>query len=361
VAIKKETDIAVIGGGVIGLLTACLLAKNGCSVTIIEQSQVASESSWAGGGILSPLYPWRYSAAVNHLASRSQQLYPGLVDGLRSSTGVDPQFVQCGMLINKFDVDDLGYEWLNNNQIDYFNADEMANKNVPFEVEEFLFLPKIAQIRNPRFAQSLKKWAEQLGVEIFSHWQIDRVAHQSSQFNLESEKGKVISRQLIVCAGAWSAGLLKQLGIDLPIKPVRGQMLLYKATPEFLSSMILSEGHYIIPRLDGHVLVGSTMEDVGFDKQTTSQARELLESFIERTLPELQKYPVEKHWAGLRPGSPDGVPFISSHPSIENLYVNTGHFRNGVVMAPASAELLVDLVLGKKAKIDASPYSLQCG
>ncbi len=354
--IKKETDIAVVGGGIIGLLTACLLAEQGREVTIFDQSDLARESSWAGGGILTPLYPWRYPDPVNQLAFRSQLIYPHLVQELYKHTGIDSQYSEGGMFINKIDIDEVGYQWLDKHHIDYMDGGEVTAKNLSLRNADFLYLPKIAQVRNPRFAQALEKRIQQLGVKVESQCQVNRLVYENSIFYLDTNKGKVSAEQLVISAGAWSANLLNDLGISLPVKPVRGQMLLFKAEPNYLSSIILSEGHYIIPRQDGRVLVGSTMEDVGFNKETTIEAKEMLESFVAKTLPELQRYPIEKHWAGLRPSSPEGIPFIMKHPNFNNLFINTGHFRNGVVMAPASAELLVDLMLGNKPIINDLPF-----
>jgi len=354
--IKKETEIAIIGGGIIGLLTACLLAEHGREVTIFDQSDLARESSWAGGGILTPLYPWRYPDPVNQLAFRSQLIYPGLIQELCKHTGIDPQYIEGGMLINKADIDEVGYQWLDKHHIDYVDGGEVSTNNLSLRNTDFLYLPKIAQVRNPRFAQALEKRVQQLGVMVNSQCQVNKLVYENSHFRLNTNKGNLTAEQLVISAGAWSAKLLKDLGINLPVKPVRGQMLLYKAEPNFLSSIILSEGHYIIPRQDGRILVGSTMEDVGFDKETTIEAKEMLKAFVAKTLPELQRHPIEKHWAGLRPSSPEGIPFIMKYPDFNNLFINTGHFRNGVVMAPASAELLVDLMLGNKPKIDDIPF-----
>jgi len=135
-------------------------------------------------------------------------------------------------------------------------------------------------------------------------------------------------------------------------------MLLLKTPPGWLSRIVLTDDCYLIPRRDGHVLVGSTMEYVGYDKSTTEEAREALSAAAFKLVPGLADFPLVKHWAGLRPGSPIGVPYIGEHPEISGLFVSAGHFRNGVVMAPASARLLADLVLGRTPVLDPEPYAL---
>ena len=164
------------------------------------------------------------------------------------------------------------------------------------------------------------------------------------------------NRRRVCASGAWSGALLEPTGIHLPIDPVRGQMILFKGRPGLLSCITLYKDRYAIPRRDGHVLFGSTLEYTGFNKQTTVEAREDLTRAAFELIPGLADLPIEKHWAGLRPGSPDGIPVVGAHPCIDNLYVNTGHFRNGVVLGLASANLLSDLIFQRQPSIQMDPY-----
>ncbi|HEY9148923.1 MAG TPA: FAD-dependent oxidoreductase, partial [Gammaproteobacteria bacterium] len=141
-----------------------------------------------------------------------------------------------------------------------------------------------------------------------------------------------------------------------PVEPVRGQMLLYRAAPELLQRIVLHQGHYFIPRRDGHILVGSTMEYVGFNKETTPAAAEELHGVITEVMPKLLDYPQVLHWAGLRPGIADGIPLIGPVEGIDGLYLNTGHFRNGVVMGYASSRLLASLMLQQSANVPTEEY-----
>jgi glycine oxidase len=135
-------------------------------------------------------------------------------------------------------------------------------------------------------------------------------------------------------------------------------MLLFDARPDTLPHMILDNDHYLIPRRDGKILVGSTVEQAGFEKQTTDQAKQDLHQFATRLLPALKQYPICAHWAGLRPGTPNGVPYIGFHPDLDNLSINAGHFRNGLVMGPASARLLADLILQRAPQVNPVAYSV---
>jgi len=138
---------------------------------------------------------------------------------------------------------------------------------------------------------------------------------------------------------------------------VRGQILLLTGQPGLLPGIVYRGGRYLVPRADGRVLVGSTLEEVGFDKSTTPQAGDDLLAFAVETCPSLRQAAVERQWAGLRPGSPGNLPTIARHPEVENLWINAGHFRYGLTMAPAAAELIAALILGDPPVLDPSPYA----
>ena len=144
----------------------------------------------------------------------------------------------------------------------------------------------------------------------------------------------------------------------MDIKPIKGQMLLLKFITPPVHNILVQNDLYIIPRRDGHLLIGSTLEDVGFDKQTTTSARDNLLMRAQAILPILHKIPIKQHWAGLRPASPDNIPIIARHPLINNLFINSGHFRYGVTMAPASAEILVNEIMSIPQPFDTTPYQM---
>ena len=136
-------------------------------------------------------------------------------------------------------------------------------------------------------------------------------------------------------------------------------LLLFKLAPGVLDTIVYRKGLYLIPRRDGHILVGSTLEDVGFDKSTDMPTQQRLHAEAAELLPVLSSIQPIQHWSGLRPGSPDNIPIIDRHPDFDNVFVNTGHYRYGVTMAPASAELLVDLMEGNTPVLDPAPYRWQ--
>jgi glycine oxidase len=220
-----------------------------------------------------------------------------------------------------------------------------------------LWLPEVRQVRNPRLMQALLKDVLQRGIQIVDGQAVGEFQLEDGRVAFVSTpQGRFHADQFIICAGAWSGILSLDTGLEIPISPVRGQMLAYQVPEELLRPILQCNGRYLIPRREGVLLAGSTVENVGFDASTSLDAFSNLNAFALRSLPSLASCPVIGHWAGLRPGSPLGVPIIGLHPQLSNLWFNCGHFRNGLVMAPASAHLLKDLILGNPLSLDPSPY-----
>ncbi|CAG7857511.1 partial glycine oxidase, partial [biofilm metagenome] len=253
--------------------------------------------------------------------------------------------------------------WCNHHQIVFEDANNKL-EGLKTDAVNPLFLPGIAQIRNPRLIKSLQQDLLERGVRLIENCQLTAVnASQNQVHSVETSTGTFIFDQLIISAGAWTAGLLTDffptIRSDKPqILPVKGQMLLFAAEPHTLPQIILDGDSYLIPRLDGHILAGSTVEGNTFDKTVTSEAKDQISHFATSLLPALKGLPIVRHWAGIRPGTPSGIPYIDKHPEFRNLNINAGHFRNGLAMAPASARLMADLILNRNPCVAPEPYSL---
>lgn len=358
---KKTADITIIGSGIIGLLTAKELIQAGACVDIIEKNSSSQESSWAGGGILLPLYPWRQKTAISDLVKQSLALYPVLSEELTFFSGLDPEWYDCGLLISKNPDVEAAEQWCKTYQVECHRANHDLLKNFKTEVLNPLWLPTVAQARNPRLLKSLRKFlTAQKNIQFIENCKLTGIKKQFNKIDsIITTQGEFSVQHLLLATGAWTGELSQQLSLPLiDVQPVKGQMLLFDAKPTDLPYMILDESHYLIPRRDGKILAGSTVEQTEFDKSTTEEARQMLKTFATQLMPKLESTPLIKHWAGLRPGSKHGVPYIDNHPEIENLSVSAGHFRNGLVMAPASAKLMADLILKRKPILNPKPYCL---
>lgn len=357
-------DIVVIGGGVIGMLTARELCLAGCKVSIIEKGMTGQESSWAGGGIVSPLFPWRYSNKVNELARWGQAYYPELIAEVEEETGLGIELIQSGMLYLDAREAEKAKTWSKKWQsslqvIDKKEIFELEQKlsSSPLVEEQAIWMPEIHQVRNPRFVAALKQFLVKRGVEIIENEEVlNFIVDGKVVSGIRTPSREIKAASVLLAGGAWSANLLKQINFHLNVKPVKGQMLLFKAKPGLINSIVLSRDRYVIPRKDGRILVGSTLEYTDFDKSTTIEARDSLLKEALDIVPALEQFEIEHHWAGLRPGSDGGIPHICAHPELKGLYINTGHFRNGIVLGPASARLMSDIILERPTILDPSKY-----
>jgi glycine oxidase len=352
-----------IGAGVIGLLSAFTLARRGFQVTLLERQQAGREASWAGGGIVSPLYPWRYSREITALAHWSQDFYPQLSSELLDFTGIDPELHRTGLYWLDLDDEDVALAWAARERRPLHKVDiQQVYQAVPVAGRSFkraIHLEGVANVRNPRLTRSLRAALLAMpNVELCENTEVTGFLRKGNAVvGVRTQNGELHADRVLVAAGAWSGELLSDLGLNVPVAPVRGQMILFKCAPDYLSSMVMANGRYAIPRRDGHVLVGSTLEHVGFDKRTTEEALQSLRASAAELIPALAEAEVAAHWAGLRPGSPDGVPYIGEVADYPGLWLNCGHYRNGLVLAPASCQLLADLMTGAVPAIDPAPYA----
>lgn len=351
-------DFLIIGAGVVGLATALELARRGARVTLLERGQCGAESTWAGGGILSPLLPWQYGDAVNALSEYSRGIFPEWCARQEAATGLDAEYQTSGMLVLPPFNHAEAFEWCDKHgwRCETRNSQAFLSGG---DAQSALWLPDVAQARNPRLAKVLHAAALAAKVRIVESAEVTGLIEEQGRISrVDSTQGSFSPAAVIVAAGAWSGVLPGLESMAERVYPVRGQMLLFKLASASLPCIVLQNGAYLIPRKDGHVLAGSTLERTGFDKSTTDIAKRELLAFAAGILPALSELVLTRHWSGLRPGSPDNVPVISRLPAFENVFINSGHFRYGVTMAPGSAMVLADLIERKTPAIPTLPYAV---
>ena len=346
-------DFLIIGAGAVGLSTAQALLQSGYKVTLTERGTVGQEASWAGGGIMSPLCSWDYGEAVTRLTQCSMGMFEAAMSNLHQATGINPEYIKSGMLLLPPYDDDRALAWCASHQV--ASQELTLSEVVPGMIGSGLLLPEIAQVRNPRLLQALRRHVELLGGVILENQEALSLQIENERVvALQTSLGSLCADNYVVTAGAWSKTLLGEYAMGMDVHPVRGQILLFKfATPPF-PHILLQENLYFIPRRDGHVLVGSTLEEAGFDKSTTDEAKVMLLHRISALFPNWPA-PVQ-HWAGLRPASPGNIPTIGRHPNLANLYANCGHFRYGVTMSVACASLLLAEIQGHTPPLASDEY-----
>jgi len=349
-------DILIIGAGINGLMMADELCRQGERVVIFDKGRAGQESSWAGGGILSPLYAWQYPDAVNALAVPGPVFYKALASRLLAETGIDIECITSGLLIAGHDDVELARQWSGRFQV----AMEVHESSPESELNcsgPVMVFPGVSQVRNPLLVKALKASLLDRGVQFVENNAVTDFRIQGDRVvGVKTATEAWQGREIVISSGAWSGMLLERLDMHLPIRPVRGQMLMFQAPAGLLRHICLKSTHYLIPRRDGNILAGSTLEHTGFSKTCTRDAYQTLRTFALAWLPALARASEVAQWAGLRPATPHGVPIIGPCPRYRGLWVNAGQFRNGLVMAPASAALAVDLILGRRSNYEPAPY-----
>lgn len=361
----RNPDVIVVGGGIVGCAIAYRLAKERLAVTLVEKGEIGREASWAAGGILTPVHLAEYPGPLAALCSASLKLYEPLVRELRPLAPTDPEFRISGMLL--LVVDDAGEaavrtleEWkrAHGQAAVRLTRDEAlaAQPGLAPALRGALLLPDIAQVRNHRMTVALYEAAVRLGVEVRTSTPVTGFLRVPGRVNgVRTPRGDIYAATTILAAGAWSGDCARSLGLDLRVKPIKGQILLTEAPPGFLRHVVLEADAYLVPRADGKVLIGSTVEDAGFDKTVTLEAVRHLADRAAAMMPGVAKLPLVMTWAGLRPATPDRLPYLG-RASMEGLIIATGHFRNGILLAPVTAEIVADLVAGRPPSIDLSPF-----
>ncbi|MFN3582261.1 MAG: NAD(P)/FAD-dependent oxidoreductase, partial [Pseudomonas sp.] len=285
--------VVVVGGGVMGSLTALNLLNEGLQVTLLDRRQLGKEASWAGGGIISPLYPWRYNLAVSALADWSQGYYPQLGEKLLATTGIDPEVTPCGLLWLDEAEQGAALAWATEHAKPLEKLDSArVYKQVPQLAAGFsggLWQASLANVRNPRLMAALKAYLiQQPRFTLLENTSVGGLLEEAGKVaGIHHAAGKIRADAVVIAAGAWSGDWLAGLGLQVPVAPVKGQMLLFKGEPGWLPSIVLFKGRYAIPRRDGHILIGSTLEHSGYDTATTQHALDSLRQSAISLLPDL--------------------------------------------------------------------------
>ena len=351
--------VIIVGGGIIGCLTAWRLKMLGAEPLVLDRGRIGAEASWAGAGILSPIHPWLYPDAFSELVNTSLALYPEYVSELEDISGMSVEWSRSGLMIPMFATDRTDHRqaalawsgrfgW----PVEPLSASDtrLSEPAVSPEVCGSLLWPEVGQVRNPRLLQAARLALQALGVELREHTEVAGLLEgKDGVAGVRLADGEHIAADhVLLAAGSWSGGLGEAMGLALPVRPVKGQIVLLHCASGTVRHIVKHDDAYFVPRLDGRVLVGASLEDAGFRRgNTVAEVGRLLDA-VRQMMPSLAGAEIERQWMGFRPGSPDGLPYLGPVAGRRNLWVSTGHYRNGVVLAPVSAELISRWILGQE-------------
>ena len=366
-------DCVIVGGGVIGLSLAYELSGYGWRTQVVDQGQPGRQTSWAGAGILPPANWAAAPDSYGKLCGLSHQLHPLWAADLLQQTGIDNGYRRCGGLhlarqpgegaaldAAMQEARDSGIE------VQQLTADALAElepalalRGGRLPIRSAYLLPDEAQLRNPRHLKALLAACRQRGVQINGQMAVQRLRIAGSRVTaLDSAAGQLVADRFCLTTGAWTGHLLAQIGLHADIRPWRGQIALLAGRPGLVRHVINEGPRYLVPRDDGRVLVGSTVEDVGFETSTTPRSIDELVRFAVQWVPELAGAGLEQSWAGLRPRTADGLPYLGSVPGLDNLWVAAGHFRSGLHLSPGTAQLMGQHMRGEEPAVDLQPFRL---
>jgi len=355
------TDVVVVGGGVIGLSVAWELAVAGLQVSVLDQSGIGQEASWAGAGMIPP--GDLYHSATHQLAVLSMQRWPEISAALKSETGLDNGYTRCGGML----LDDgrspaqQAEAWKKLHlTVELLDSRQLHDRVPAFgpEIISAAWLPDMAQVRNPHHLQALHAACLTRGVQFFPHEKVVGWERQGDRLLAAvTEKNRYAGDQFLVATGAWGSQLLSSLNVEIPIEPVHGQIALLRAEKPLFSFVIEAGKHYLVPRRDGRILIGATEERIGFQKRNTDEAIAALRRFAATVMPALEHLPLEKSWSGLRPWSGLDHPSLGRVPEFSNLLLSLGHFRAGLSNSPGTALILRQLFLDEPPTIDIAGLS----
>ncbi len=368
---SKPMTVAIVGGGVIGLAIAWRLALGGARVTVFERDATGSGASQASAGMLAACAEAE-PGEEGHLALNraSQNLWPGFAAELERYSGLPLDLRTEGTLIIALTADDearlrhqLEFQTSLGLPLQWISAAEVRRRepHLSPQVAGAIFSPEDHQVENRKLAQALRAAAEKAGASVREHSPVEKIAVENGRAGGVLVAGKFEKADVVVlAAGAWSRaveGLPPQA--RPPVRPVKGQMIALRmdAKAPILSHVVWAPGAYLVPRRDGRLLVGATVEEKGFDPSLTAGAQLALLEAAWRALPAIEELAIEEARAGFRPGSRDDAPILGTGP-VEGLVYATGHYRNGILLTPITARAIADLILHGKHDPLIRPFGL---
>jgi len=348
-------DVVIIGAGIVGCSIAFELAKAGVHVCVLEKAGVGEESSAAAAGMLSGQHGVTSFGARYALHRDARELHATLAEELRELTGIDVEFCRWGLLELLFTSGEVRaadrcyhMQMQRGLPVERLSREEALRLEpaITPDIQGAIHYREEAHVHNGRLTIALGEAARRTGAEVRSGEPAVAVLRQGDRLvGVRTPTEAVHAETVVFANGAWSGELARQLGLTLPVKPIRGQMLAVRTVPRAVNHIIYGGHMYVVPRPEGETLIGATVEDVGYRKEVTLEGLEELILAGRRTVPGIMQAPLARVWAGLRPGSPDGLPLVGPVEGLSGLLLAVGHYRNGILLGPLTGVLVKQLLV----------------
>jgi glycine oxidase len=360
----KTFDVAIVGGGLIGVSAAMELRRRNLRVVVFDRQQPGREASWAAAGMLAPGDDPQ-SAPLTPLAKKSLDLYPEFVRGIEEASGHSVGFAQQGTFQLFFEDGEPARDAFIERHRQFGLSAEGVSIRVAREREPQLgtqavaaaWLSGEASIDPRSLVDAALSAAETAGAEVRSGCEVTGVLREGRRCRgVVTREGTIPARHVVVAAGCFSSLVPGEIGRYAPVRPVRGQMLSLRRRGVKVGHVLRSDRGYLVPRADGRIVAGSTLEDAGFEKIVTPAGVGKIVEAATELVPALADAEIVETWAGLRPGSPDALPILGP-TAVEGLIVATGHYRDGILLAPITAKLVAGWVCGDAEDLDAQKFS----
>jgi glycine oxidase len=368
----EKADAVVIGAGVIGCAIAWRLGQAGMGVVVVERGQVGAEASQAAGGMLAPFAEAERRDDFFNLAVAGLAIYADFARELKASSGVDIEYRDDGTLylaLNDDDEEDLERRWrwqcetgLNVKRLSAgcaLKLEPLLNQALRFALK----FPGDHQVDNRRLTTALQTAARNAGVRFLTHTEArelltESVAGRKRITGVATARGEIKADRVVIAAGSWSSLLLCDEAQRFDVEPVRGQMAAVEMPPTVVRHVIYSRRGYLVPRLGGYLIAGSTTERAGYDKRVTAGGMaSIIKNAIE-IMPCVANQAVIETWAGLRPRATDDLPILGADPRIKGLIYATGHYRNGILLTPITAQAISELIVRGESRVNLAPFSV---
>lgn len=359
-------DAIVVGGGVIGGAIAYNLAKRGGKVLLLEKDRLASKASGAAAGMLGAQAEMDGEGSLFQLARKSRAMFTQLAGEIKETSGIDIELINKGMLkvaLNEQQQQEykrvIAIQRQSGEQADWMTGEEVRRKEPVLSdaITGAMHLEKDGQVEATQLTLGFLKSAAARGVVIKEFVEVYYFQLSKGKVSgVVTNEGNFISENVIVAGGAWSKKLLSKTGLQLDTYPVKGECFSVVTHSQMLTTTVFSHGCYLVPKKGGRIIVGATVKPRTFCKKVTVEGISILMEQAKKLMPSIVEAEWERAWAGIRPQTGDGLPYLGEHPAYKGLFIATGHFRNGILLSPITGEVIADLVEGKPTSLNLEPF-----